>query len=341
MILAKAYLTMAASADNYNASTSANGLKPYNDAFSGKINEYYQNCKDLCEEVIDGPYELLTNWMKMWGKGEDFDNRYNNEFIWASQSAPGLYGTAIGNQYTPNQSEYCPAGNGQYMGVAYEYVRSFDRNDVRYTDGMMWEWRDTKTTNKVEIERYRLNVDDPDYPAATANVKIYETADTLIWESEYWTMCLMKYFDKTYTVSGVGAAINVPYYRMAEAYLMYAEAENGLNGCTQDAVDKVNAIRSRVNLPTYTANQFSKEEFKERILDEYLWEFGLEAKDWYDLVRFGKLEERCYGVDTDIQGFDTKENPRPRDADDYWLPYPDKERGLNSFLKDVERMNYN
>src|SRR3546814_19106221 len=125
---------------------------------------------------------------------------------------------------------------------------------------------------------------------------------------------------------------------MAEAYLIYAEAENELNGMTQAAVDKVNAVRGRVNVGLYSAGQFSKEEFRDHILDEWLWEFTLEGKDYFDLVRMGQLEERCYGVQVDRFGKDGVEHPRPRDADDYWLPYPILEKGLNTFLAGKDRM---
>src|SRR3546814_12958568 len=69
-------------------------------------------------------------------------------------------------------------------------------------------------------------------------------------------------------LSPAGPAGVMPYYRMAEAYLIYAEAENELNGMTQAAVDKVNAVRGRVNVGLYSAGQFSKEEFRDHILDE-------------------------------------------------------------------------
>ena len=341
-ILAKVYLTLAHSATSYNAGTSAKGLKPYNDAFSGNATNYLQNCKTLCQEVIDGPYSLLSNWMDQWGKGAGFDNRNNDEVIWSSQTAPGLYGHIIGDRYSEAETEYVPASLGRYQGLAYEWVSSFDPNDIRYTDGMIWQYHALAASgNKVVIEKWRRDVNDPLYPDDNQRIVLYESADTIIQENSYWYMSLKKWVDRTYEVRGVGAAINIPYFRMAEVYLMYAEAENELNGCTQAAVDKINAVRSRCNVPTYTAGQFSKDEFRERILDELLWEFGQEAKDWFDICRFGQLEERCYGVGIDLYGEESSANPRPRDADDYWLPYPDQERDLNSYLKDVERMDYN
>src|SRR5690606_4324921 len=152
------------------------------------------------------------------------------------------------------------------------------------------------------------------------------TADSLIYESSYWEMAPKKFFDMTYTVESVGPAVAMPYYRVAEAYLIYAEAENELNGMTQQAVDKINAVRQRVHVPLYTPGEFTKADFREQILSERLWEFALEGKDYFDLVRMGQLEERCYGVQVNRFGKDDVENPRPRDADDYWLPYPALEK---------------
>src|SRR3546814_13394702 len=95
---------------------------------------------------------------------------------------------------------------------------------------------------------------------------------------------------------------------------LFRSAENELNGMTQAAVDKVNAVRGRVNVGLYSAGQFSQEEFRDHILAERLWQFTFEGKAYFDLVRMGQLEERCYGVQVDRVGNDGVENPRPRDA---------------------------
>lgn len=343
-LLADVYITMASSAKNYNSATSARGLKPYHDAFASNIDEYYTKAKDLCSAVIQGPYRLLDNWTHLWGRGQGFDYRNNDEFIWASQTAPGLDGNDFGNHYTPIYSNYAPASNTQFTGVTYEYVVSFDTNDVRYKDGLIWEYQDVQQSEKrgqYVIQRWRRHVDDKTYPPSTSgSIVLFKNADTLIYESKYWEMAPRKFFDMLYTVAGVGTAVAMPYYRMAEVYLMYAEAESALNGVTQDAVDKINAIRRRVNLPEYTAGQFTPEEFRERILDELLWEFSLEGKDYFHLLRMGQLEERCYGVQVNRYGKDNVENPRPRTAEDYWLPYPNMEKTLNSYLKDKTRMPF-
>ena len=339
LLLADVYVTMASSAQNYNPATSARGLKPYHDAFSGQITTYYQNAKALASEVMASTsFRLLEDWTKMWGVWVDADYRFNDEFIWSTQSVPGIWGGSAVAQ-APVRSDYAPAKTGNYGGAVYNYVASFDRNDLRFTWGFIWEYQNlaTSTATRVDIERYRRNVDDPSYPP-DRKVKVISNTPTLrIRENNYWIMRMKKFVDQTFTVSN--GAIDMPLYRMAEAYLIYAEAENELNGMTQDAVDKINAVRSRVNAPIYTAGQFSKEVFRGKILDEYLWEFGLEIKDHFHIARFGQLEERAEGVEARDDGKEVG-NPRPRTADNYWLPYPDGEKTLNRYIQDIDRMSY-
>ncbi len=341
LLLADVYVTMASSARSYNPATSARGLKPYHDAFSNQTTTYYQNAKTLAGEVIASTaFQLLDDWTKMWGIWLDADYRFNDEFIWSTQSVPGIWGGA-GAHLAPVLSEYAPAKRGNYGGLAYNYVVSFDRNDLRYTWGFIWEYQDmdqSERFGKTEIEVYRRNVDDPSYPPPPVRVILISNTPTMrVRERVYWHMRMKKFVDQTFTVSN--GAMDMPLYRMAEAYLIYAEAENEINGMTQDAVDKINAVRSRVNVPTYTAGQFSKEVFRDKILDEYLWEFGLEVKDYFHIIRFGQLEERCYMVEASRDGKEAG-NPRPRTADSYWLPYPDSEKVLNRYMPDLVRMSY-
>ena len=82
------------------------------------------------------------------------------------------------------------------------------------------------------------------------------------------------------------------YMRVAEAYLMYAEALTRMSGGTApaEAVAAINAIRGRAHADqrsTYTLNQ---------ILDEWGREFYFEGRRRVDLIRFGK-----YGGTTDYQ----------------------------------------
>ena len=98
------------------------------------------------------------------------------------------------------------------------------------------------------------------------------------------------------------------YFRYAEILLMYAEAANEVGGPNQimtgaslSAVDAVNLVRARVNMPDVDATYLgSKEAFRERIKNERDVELYLEGKRFFDLSRWGdahKLENKqIYGI---------------------------------------------
>lgn len=342
-LLTQIYITLASSARSYNAATSARALKPYYTAFKDSIASFYGKAKQLSGEILQQPgrYQLVPQWTNIWGRTETADNRNSPEFLWVNQTLPGQVGFNIA--FIPPYTQYTPAYNGgTFLNIAYEFVKTFNTSDTRFKEGFIWSYRDLSVTNKVTIENWRRRLSDRNYPANTAPVTVYETVDTLIRENKYWGLAPKKFFDQQYkAILASGPCYAYPFFRMAEVYLWHAEAENELNGMTAAAVNRINSVRTRAALPAYSANQFTREVFRERILDERLWEFFAEGRDYYDIVRFGQLEERCRGVETTVDGKDTRPNPRTREAQHYWLPYPATEKGLNHHLAGVDRMNFN
>jgi len=71
--------------------------------------------------------------------------------------------------------------------------------------------------------------------------------------------------------------------RLAELYLIYAEAENELNGPTANAYTAINKVRRRAFGDTdHDLSGLSKEQFKQAIIDENKWELGGEGlRRWY------------------------------------------------------------
>ena len=74
--------------------------------------------------------------------------------------------------------------------------------------------------------------------------------------------------------------------RYAEAFLIFAEAENELNGPTSDAYAELNKIRRRSNASDAPANM-NKTEFRSFVLEERRRELALEGNRRWDLVRWG------------------------------------------------------
>jgi hypothetical protein len=92
------------------------------------------------------------------------------------------------------------------------------------------------------------------------------------------------------------------YFRLAEMYLIYAEAANELGGPTYKideanitALEAINIVRERAGVPPVNSIYLStKDDFRERIRNERTVELFLEGKRIFDLMRWGVAHEPEY-----------------------------------------------
>ena len=87
-----------------------------------------------------------------------------------------------------------------------------------------------------------------------------------------------------------GDTNNFRILRYADVLLMYAEAENEVNGGSTDALHALNQVRRRVDMPDYTG--LDQTNLRNAIRDERVRELALEGHRWFDLKRWGILAER-------------------------------------------------
>ncbi|NMM48359.1 RagB/SusD family nutrient uptake outer membrane protein [Marinigracilibium pacificum] len=81
--------------------------------------------------------------------------------------------------------------------------------------------------------------------------------------------------------------MNFRVMRYAEVLLLFAEAENEVNGPTAEAYDAINEVRTRAQVSDIPAG-LSKEEFFEQIVIERRLELTFEFQRFFDLVRWGR-----------------------------------------------------
>jgi starch-binding outer membrane protein, SusD/RagB family len=88
------------------------------------------------------------------------------------------------------------------------------------------------------------------------------------------------------------------YFRLAEIYLNFAEAQFYNKGVTNKAVDALNAVRVRAGLPAlpYT---ISAEEFEQRLRNERRVEFAFEEHRYFDVRRW-KIQHLTEGIITGV-----------------------------------------
>lgn len=135
------------------------------------------------------------------------------------------------------------------------------------------------------------------------------------------------YEDQSLITSKVNIC-NIPILRYADVLLIYAEAENMVNGKpTQAACNAVNQVINRAN--DYVANaanpllttSMSKEAFDAAVIDERSWELCFEYDRWYDLCRKRILKQKTPVAYQ--QNFS---------EDDYLYPIPQNDLQINSLL---------
>ncbi|NMH89302.1 RagB/SusD family nutrient uptake outer membrane protein [Flavivirga algicola] len=83
-----------------------------------------------------------------------------------------------------------------------------------------------------------------------------------------------------------GAGNNLRMLRYADVLLMFAEAEFMLNGSTTEALNAINQVRARVDMPDYASITMQD------IENERIKELTFERTRYFDLLRWGKVVDR-------------------------------------------------
>ena len=138
-----------------------------------------------------------------------------------------------------------------------------------------------------------------------------------------------------------GSDLNFPVFRYADALLMHAEATIETSGGIPNRVfETVNLIRARAGLPLYfpgnpvpELNVSTEDELRQAIRRERRVELAFENHRWWDLCRYGNLQEvmRAHGEEQ-------------RMCQDFLDPFPEAYQDIRKLLaipfNEVERYGY-
>lgn len=207
--------------------------------------------------------------------------------------------------------------------IGYVHGPRCDESNAGGTEGVN-QWGSASGSVRLNAF-YRFTFDPQDARRNMVGFWSYESDGTPTLENDRNNYCnkWSKFWDPTHRLgyqSEGNTGINFPYMRYADVLLMFAEAENELNGPTAAAKDALKEVRNRAfrnasnrgeMVDAYVDRAGSKEDFFQLIVDERAWEFGGENIRWKDLVRWNLYNQvvyttfwRYYGVGSDDYSYD-------------------------------------
>lgn len=233
--------------------------------------QYYAMSAQRSKAVIDnGGYSLFPNYTDM----NQPANKNKGEFILQVQySAAANVNNPLTALTIPNYS-----GISKYSDE-YGSVYPTDQFIASYPAG----------DKRVQEKQFYYTT----YPSIT-------TGAPVVFKAHY----IYKWFDSVAVTSTAKSDLNYTIYRLADVYLMYAEASNRAEGGpNSDAVSYVNAIRARANLAPISA--MSQDDFEHEVWLERYWELAFENKMWFDMLRTRKVHNDVTGAWDDFVGHKT------------------------------------
>jgi hypothetical protein len=234
----------------------------------------YSECVTQCAAVIGGGYVLESNYLDNFKA----DNHTSSEMIFTLQSDGAVTQTYGATTVMVNGSVGSIEQNGVSLGVSsggWGGALRLRKQFVQKFDGADFDFDARKTI--IAGER----------PIDISNI----AAQSQGYITTKWS-----------NVSSTGVAgpsqtfvdTDFPLFRLADAYLMYAEATvRGGSGSAQQALDYVNMLRERANGGT-SANITAGELTLDFLLDERSRELSWEGHRRQDLIRFGKYTGGAY-----------------------------------------------
>lgn len=247
--------------------------------------------------INSGLYSLWANY----GDNFKISNENGQESLFEVQYRSGLngytfdgLGSVVNEYFGPRGGNITPQGGYGLNIPTQEFVQGYEAGDTRKA-ATIWAPGDAYPDGRKQPATL------PGSPFGY-NVKKWfiGKTDTNIWDS----------------------GLNVPVMRLAEVYLILAEAV----GPTAEGLEAINKVRRRafglpINTPSVARDlTAATPNFSDAVLRERRYELAFEDDRWFDLKRTGKLVSTMRALGKSIQDYNNV------------LPIPRSETDINSGL---------
>lgn len=308
--------------------TNPDGTRLFPDYDAGKWEKALAACKDFIDYAEAGRYELYKEYKDDNGAVIDPDKsvynlfqKYTHEIIWATANNDwgGMYGDAFDRRIAPR----CEKNGLGSTGVTQELVDAFYMKDgfpvsataylpqsTLYQEEGYGTYKDQndnfskKYTNVTVSNRY-LNREPRFYntvffngrqwPVSCNQVLFYNGGNSGVQEGQATLTgyMLFKRFNRSVSLTNPGVASQFRpsiIFRLADFYLMYAEAANEVNPNDARVLKYLNLVRERAGLPDIEtlnpAIRGNQELQRAAIQRERQIELATEGQRYFDVRRW-------------------------------------------------------
>lgn len=262
---------------------------------------YYRLARDLAREIVTeqlyGDHELVS-YNILWTKS----GQNSTEHFFALQTISGddYYGELFTREYSGQIADDVVV-SGLWYGMRDHWYKLFEEEDYRITEGIMHRWRRESNlswnggayypnTDEMKLKARGLNADDekvaePVYPYNDGVDYRSETGENFLAYTTKYANVTDQSLTRTDAI--------YPFLRYADVVLILAEASNELEGPNSEALEALNAVRTRSNASekwigaTDTGGLETKEDFRSAVLEERAMELAFEGDRRWDLIRWG------------------------------------------------------
>ncbi|TLX76423.1 RagB/SusD family nutrient uptake outer membrane protein [Labilibacter sediminis] len=302
---------------------------------------YWDSARVEAKWVMDtGLYQLTDDFNDLW------TSKNTSESVFEVQYIRGIYGSGYSKIFTPAKSGWSAKNGGWSRSTATQ--KTYDDFRMTYEPAFPGnaDGKENGSNDYGIPADYRVQCTYVDQYVRTDNGRttfIYPTQGYKASNDSWPQIAKWKDPEAPDNFQGDNNFIVIRY---ADVLLMYAEAENEVNGPTDLAYDAIDAILERARKADGTARTapanwdrtagLTKEEFREKVFNERRFELCAEQHLWFDLVR--------KGVDT-FMAFKTADNEHGRKTAKHGVyergilfPIPATEMAANSKI-DVTDQN--
>lgn len=238
----------------------------------------------LCDEIINsGKYALADDFWKLYlAFNEDYSNRTETILPIIYDMKAGLKGIDWIN-ITLHYKQTFGAFKGMWNGCCTtpDFLATWDPTDTRYQDNRL---KDQIGFNLGILVGQQYDASGQKLKDRTGADLIYTPEFSVQNSTEAQGARVVKYAPDPASTYGNKSENDFQYYRLADIYLMRAEAKLR-SGDKAGALTDINTLRTKRNVKTYTAAELTLEKIYNERGYEFYWD-GPNRRN--DMVRFDK-----------------------------------------------------